>query len=84
MTGRNPENQSQRRVFFHAYAAYDVGEKRHPLTVMQELAERHGFRTLAAVPQSLFDGWDFWIEECAAPVAAPYLLDYPWKPIGQV
>jgi hypothetical protein len=83
--GTNPSNPFQRRVFFHLWHAQDAGETRHPMAVMRELAEANNFGILAAVPQSLHDGWDFWIEESAnAPALPSYLLDYPWKPVGQV
>lgn len=84
-SGQNPANPRQRRVFFHLQDAHESGEKRHPQIVMRELAATHGFTILAAVPQSLFDGWDVWIEEPEGErVDRPYLLDYPWKPVGQV
>ena len=82
MKCQNPSNPSQRRVFFHGQSASEAGENRHPQIVMTELAQRHGFRILSAIPQSMHDGWDFWIEG-SAPIILPYLLDYQWKSIGQ-
>ena len=65
--------------------AHDAGETRHPQTVVSELAESIGFTILAAVPQSLFDGWDFWVEfEESVKDIGPLFRGYPWKPVGQV
>jgi hypothetical protein len=83
--GRNPDNHFQRRVFFHLRAANESGEKRHPQEAMRELAAMYNFGILAAVPQSLFDGWDFWIEESAnMPTLPSYLLKVPWKSVGEI
>lgn len=80
----NPDNNKQARIFFDMFDAHKAGEDRHPQDVMKELAEAHRFRILAAVPQSLFDGWDFWIEFDEPPELPPLFRgNLPWKPVGQ-
>lgn len=81
----NPANPKQRRLFYDLMsAAFECGEERHPQTVMRELSTRLGFTILGAVPQSLFDGWDYWVEE-SRPVDYPKFLQrsVPWKSIGE-
>lgn len=73
--------------FYDGIAASDANENRHPQVVVAELAETHGFRVLAAVPQSMFDGWDFWIDvggQGPAPKVTPYFKAKAWKPLGEV
>jgi hypothetical protein len=48
------------------------------------MAASLGFRILGAVPQSIADGWDFWIEFDGEPTFPDYFTKRPWKPIGQV
>lgn len=84
--GINPQNHAQRRVFYDLNMAGDKGEARHPMVVMRELAQKHGFTLIGAVPQSLFDGWDFWIESTnIAVLDLPCFFRerIPWKPVGQ-
>jgi hypothetical protein len=50
---------SERRVFLNLWAAYDAGDKRHAQVIMRELAEKHGFGIIEAIPQSIADGWEF-------------------------
>ena len=83
MLGTNPENNKQRRVFFCAFTAADIGEKRHPQKVMAELAEKYQFKILSEIPQSMFDGWDIWIESSEAVELPKYLKVAQWKPVGQ-
>lgn len=76
----------QHRFFYDMHAASDAGEHHHPQSVVRGLAHTHGFKVLDAVPQSLFDGWDFWIEtvdDGPAPVITPYFKAAAWKPIGE-
>ena len=84
MLGVNPENDKQRRVFFCGWSANNVGEKRHPQIVMAELAKKYNFKILACVPQSIADGWDFWIESDEIMDLPDYLCDFIWKPVGKV
>lgn len=65
--GLNPENNKQARVFFNYLTMQDAGENRHASLVMQELGDKLGFKVIGAVPQTLFDGWDYWIEFDIAP-----------------
>jgi hypothetical protein len=83
MRGINQDNPKQARVFYDLFEAYKYGERRHPQIVMKELAERHGFRILGKVPQTLFDGWDYWIEFETPPDLPPIFRDVPWKGIGE-
>lgn len=84
MEGRQLPGQSY--CFYCMQSASEAGENRHPQTVVRELAATLGFRILDAVPQSLFSGWDFWIEvEEGKTVTLPsYLKVHKWKPTGQV
>lgn len=43
---------------------YDLNDapSGHAQTMMRNLAIELGFTILASQPQSLFDGWEFWIE----------------------
>lgn len=83
--GKNPDNDKQARLFFCMYTADENGETRHPMIVMRELAEQHNFKIITAVPQSLFDGWDLWIEYDIEPKLPDYFTEgIHWTPIGSV
>jgi hypothetical protein len=82
----NPDNQKQARLFYDLREANDRGENRHPQIVMRELAGKHGFTILDSVPQSLFDGWDYWIEsDNLMDLHLPKFFreNVPWKAIGE-
>jgi hypothetical protein len=81
--GLNPTNKKQARVFFSYLSAEDAGEARHAETVMTELAAEKGFAVIGKCPQTLFDGWDYWIEFHTAPELPLFFQDSPWKPVGQ-
>lgn len=56
----------------------------HPQVIMASLAKELGFEVLAAIPQSIFDGWDFWIRFPGEPPEMPnYFRPVPWKPVGE-
>lgn len=75
----------QARVWFDGIGAYKCDEKRHPQVVMKELGEKHSFSVIGAVPQSLGDGWDFWIEWPGWPLYLPsYIAIKGWEPVGTV
>ena len=87
-----PRQPNQHHRFYCMQSAADAGEHRHPQQVVRGLSEMHGFTVLGAVPQSLFDGWDFWIEydangdydDSTEPPAFPaYFRAASWKPINQ-
>ena len=82
-TGINPENCKQRRLFYCYQAADGQGETRHAQVVMRELAEKHSFKILCAIPQSLGRGWDFWIGFETAPNLPHYFNEGDWKPVGE-
>ena len=83
MEGRRAPGQQY--CFYCLESASEVGEDRHPQTVVRELAATLGFRVLGSLPQSLFTGWDFWIEmdESKTVTLPSYLKAHKWKPIGQ-
>lgn len=83
MTTQKP---NQHHCWFCAYTAYEAGENRHPQEVVRELAKLHGFKILDQVPQSIADGWSFWIEtsEAQVPDLPKYFRVARWIPIGQV
>jgi hypothetical protein len=83
MIGINPDNPKQGRVFLSLFAAYDAGEKRHAEEIIKDLASKLNFKVLESLPQSIVDGWDFWIEFEVAPELPAYFRNVPWKPIGQ-
>ena len=82
----NPNNKNQARLFYDLIdATRKAKESRHPQIVMKELSIKNNFTILGAVPQSLFDGWDFWIERDdieLIDLPDELFCDYPWKPIG--
>ena len=87
MKSQNPENKNQVRLFYCLRTAFDHEEMRHPSIVMDEIAERCNLKVLGKIPQTAFDGWDFWIEvedSRDVLVLPPFLMDYGWKPVGEV
>lgn len=81
--GFNPSDKSQARVFFSYEAAFRAGEKRHASEIINELAAGQNFKVIGAVPQTLFEGLDYWIEFASAPELPNTFRDVPWKPVGQ-
>jgi hypothetical protein len=63
------------RLFYSYLGAWDEGEKRHALHVMDELSVVQGCRLERAVPQTLFDGWEFYID-CATQPDLPDYINY--------
>ena len=87
MNGQNPDNDKQYHVFFDLISAHLSGESRHPQIVMKELSRQFDFTILDAVPQSLFDGWSFWIEFNREPKDLPpqyFREGVGWISIGTV
>jgi hypothetical protein len=77
----DPENSHRARAFYYCRPDAPSG---HPETTMRKLADRLGFRILASIPESLFDGWDLWIAFDGAPPSLPaYFIEVAWKPVGQ-
>jgi len=72
---KNPNNPKQRRLFYHTIAAEEFfhGEM-HPTTGMNYLATIYNFTILKAVPQSMYDGWEMWVE-CEEGEDIPEWLD---------
>ena len=95
MKSQNPENKNQARLFYCARTAFDHGEMRHPSIVIDEMAGNHNIKVLGKIPQSLFDGWDFWVEIEESQMGlsdvldveyffnTPFFMDYGWKPINE-
>ena len=80
----NPDNENQAHVFFDMITAFNEGETRHPQKVMKELSEKIGFKVLDSVPQSMFDGWSFWIEYKSIPSLPNYFRSgIKWIQIGE-
>ena len=81
---RNPANRNEAHVFYDMMEAGIHGETRHPQVVVRELSHRLNFDILDAVPQSLFDGWSFWIRFYEAP-DLPFELfrAVNWIPVGE-
>jgi len=48
-----------KHVFYNMWSAHDVGVDEHPQTQMKKL----GIKVYRAIPQSLFDGWEFWVDD---------------------
>ena len=83
MIAINPSNDKEGRLFYCLRTANENGEKRHPVIVMQELAIKYNFEIIGKVPQSLFDGWDFWIKFETKPNLPPFFYtDIPWKSVN--
>lgn len=81
-----PQMPNQHHCWFCAHSASDAGEGRHPQEVVRELAKTHNFKILDQVPQSIADGWSFWIETADGkiPELPPFFRIARWIPIGQV
>ena len=85
INGLNPSNKNQAHLFFYSLAAHKNGEDRHPQIVMNEMAEELGFVILDKIPQSMHDGWSFWIEgeNLAQHVLPDYFMEHvKWFKIG--
>lgn len=52
-----------RRVSFNYQSANDVREMRHAQAVMNELADKHGFRIIESEPFPIGDCFHFWLED---------------------
>lgn len=84
--GINPDNKLQ--SFYH----YDLQEKDkqgvsdHPQDDMKRLSNELGFKILDAIPQSMGDRWDIWIESESEkqPEVPDYFFAANWKPVGEV
>ena len=50
-----------KHVFYNMWSAHDEGVDEHPQTQLKKL----GIKYYKSVPQSLFDGWEFWIDDDA-------------------
>lgn len=68
---------NNQRVFLSLHAAHDSGDDRHAQVIMRELAARHGFQIVQAIPQSLFDGWEFVVETERAVAWPPFVRELP-------
>lgn len=83
MIGINPRNKHQMRLFLCSYMQCSANIDGHPQEIMEKLSEEKGFRILACAPQSMFDGWDFWIELETAPDNLPNIFrGVQWKSVG--
>lgn len=83
LTMKKPNQQHR---FYCTRSASDQNENRHPQEVVRDWSRSRGFTILDAVPQSIADGWDFWIEvhEGQDLVFPSFFRACEWKPIGQV
>jgi len=72
----------KQHLFYDLRTAQESGESRHPQIVMKMLAENLGFEILGALPQTAFDGWEFWIEYNTIPKLPKYLDLHPWTEVG--
>lgn len=85
MRGINPENNHQMRLFLCSYMQADAKINGHPQEIMKKLSKENGFKILASVSQTIFDGWDFWIEFDTPPSNLPNIFrDVPWTRVGSV
>ena len=82
----NPDNPKQARLFYCMFEAMECEENRHPIDVMMELEIKHNFIIKYKIPQSMFDGWDFWVEfedPKEIDLLPKLFRNVGWKPIGQ-
>jgi len=78
----NPNNSKQARLFFsYMSAALEYKENRHADIVMKELAEKNNFKVISKVPQTLFDGWEYWIEFDEEPELPGFVENVIWEPV---
>jgi hypothetical protein len=80
--GINPENKQQARVFFHLETCQDEGFIGHPQHEIKKLIPESA-NVIGCIPQSLYDGWDFWIDFSGELLVHDVLFDFQWKPINQ-
>ena len=66
-----------RRVFFDYRMANDAGEMRHAVLVLKELSRAHDFRIMSSEPQSIADGFEFWIDDPKQSKLPKYVRDLP-------
>lgn len=82
----NPDNPKQARVFYYLQdAPFSPGKLfYHPQRVMKRLSKELNFIILDSIPQTIADGWDFWIEFETMPELPPFISNkVPWKPVGE-
>ena len=82
----NPNNPKQARLFFCMFKAMELEENGHPVDIMMGLAIKHKFKIIDRIPQSLFDGWDFWVEfedPKEIDLLPKLFRNIEWKPINQ-
>lgn len=66
-----------KRVFYCMNSAMDAGIKQHPQLQMKEL----GIKYHHSRPQSVFDGWEFWVDD---DVKLPnYIEEVPYEPFDK-
>lgn len=59
------------RLAFHYQQADEVGDNRHALVIMAELAEELGFRITSAVSRPRVEAWAFVVEGDFDPTKLP-------------
>ena len=52
-----------KRVFLYSWEMADAGIEGHPCRVMSNVLQGIGKKYHHSRPQSLFDGWEFWIDD---------------------
>ena len=67
-----PIRINKARLFLSYISAYNLGEKRHAQIIMKELSIKHGFVITESIPQSVGDGWEFFIEFDKTPKLPDY------------
>jgi hypothetical protein len=78
----NPGNPKQARVFFsYMSAMIEHNETRHADIVMKEIADKNNFKIIGKVPQTLFDGWEYWIEFDKEPELPGFVRNINWEPL---
>lgn len=66
------------RIF---YDLWDAGEG-HAQIRMRNLSDKLGFKILGSQPQSLFDGWEFWVEFEGTIAWPEYIRVLPWQEVS--
>jgi hypothetical protein len=86
----NPRNERQWYCLFECGGPTSA-ESVHPQKVMSILGSAFRFRVLAAIPQSVADVWQFWIEfnsdvyvHTSIPHGDMFRSVNRWRPVGEM
>ncbi len=78
-----PTDSHVAHVFLCMIKQAECGNSERPQNLMRRLSNELDFEILGAVPQSMFDGWSFWIRFDKEPDLPDMFRDkIKWVPVG--